>query len=168
MSYGHCVLIRNRRVDSTPSLWSRFKGMANGETIQPDQVLETLGELVASISNFAAKGQVKSFESLPGDVRPTLEAVESFEEIVYRFRDQAGQTYKPLPPLLIESLEAYEAGKVFNAVPPLLQCVEKLVDLHNQDTITFTPDQQQRMRDYHRRLEKLVPEATQSEIDLPL
>ncbi len=141
--------------------------MDNDETLKPEHVLETMGELVASISNFAAKGQVKSYESLPGDVRPTPEAVENFEEIVYRFRDQAGMTYKPLPPLLIDSLEAYEAGKVFNAVPPLLQCIEHLVDLHNQDTIHFTPDQQQRVREFHKRLEKIVPEANQSEMDLP-
>ncbi len=141
--------------------------MDKEEKIKPGEVLETLGELVASLSNFAAKGQVKSFESLPGDVRPTPDAVESFEDIVYRFRDRAGLTYKPIPPLFIDSLEAFEAGKVFNAVPPLLQCIEHLVDLHNQDTIHFTPDQQQRVRDFHRRLEKIVPEATQSEVDLP-
>ena len=105
--------------------------------------------------------------SLPGGVKPTEEAVEVYENIVYRFRDRAGATYKPLPPLFMESLEAFEAGKVFDAVPPLLQCLEKLVDLHNQETIKFTPEQQQRMRDYHRRLEKIVPEAKQSEVDLP-
>lgn len=141
--------------------------MENDESLKPEHVLEMLGELVASISNFAAKGQVKSYESLPGDVRPTPEAVENFEEIVYRFRDQAGLTFKPLPSLLIDSLEAYEAGKVFNAVPPLLQCIEHLVDLHNQDTIHFTRDQQQRVREFHKRLEKIVPEASQSEVDLP-
>jgi hypothetical protein len=48
-----------------------------------------------------------------------------------------------------------------------LQCVEQLVDLHNQETIKFTPEQQQRMRDYHCRLEKIVPEVKQSEVDLP-
>ena len=57
----------------------------------------------------------------------------------------------------MESLEAFEAGKVFDAVPPLLQCVEQLVDLHNQETIKFTPVQQQRMRDYHRSLGKNCP-----------
>ena len=103
----------------------------------------------------------------PGGVKPAEEAVEVYENIVYRFRDRAGATYKPLPPLFMESLEAFEAGKVFDAVPPLLQCVEKLVDLHNQETIKFTPEQQQRMRDYHLRLEKIVPEAKQSEVDLP-
>ena len=135
--------------------------------LEPGQVLDALGELIASLGAFAAKVPAASHMSLPGGFRPTPEAVEAYEETVYRFRDRAGSTYKPLPPLFLESLEAFEAGKVFNAVPPLLQCVEKLVELHNQETIKFTPDQQQRMREYHRRLEKFVPEATQSEVDLP-
>ena len=141
--------------------------MSKKEPLQPGQVVDTLGELIACLSVFAAKIPAASRMALPGGVRPTEEAVETYEDIVYRFRDRAGKIYKPLPPLFVESLEAFEAGKVFDAVPPLLQCVEQLVDLHNQETIKFTPEQQQRMRDYHGRLEKIVPEAKQSEVDLP-
>lgn len=142
--------------------------MSNKETLHPGQVVDTLGELISSLAAFAAKIPAASRMALPGGVKPTEEAVEVYEDIVYRFRDRAGTTYKPLPPLFIESLEAFEAGKVFDAVPPLLQCVEQLVDLHNQETIKFTPEQQQRIRDYHRRLDKIVPEAKQSEVDLPM
>lgn len=134
---------------------------------EPGQVVDTLGELISSLAAFAAKVPAKSMLAIPGGIRPTPEAVDVYETIVYRFRDRVGGTYKPLPPLFVDSLEAFEAGKVFDAVPPLLQCVEHLVELHNQETITFTPPQQQRLRDYHRRLEKLVPEVTQSEVDLP-
>ncbi len=141
--------------------------MSNKEPLKPGQVLDTLGELIASVSAFAAKVPAKSVIALPGGVKPAEEAVEAYEETVYRFRDRAGVIYKPLPPLFVESLEAFEAGKVFDTVPPLLQCVEQLVDLHNQEIIKFTPEQQQRIRDYYRRLEKIVPEATQSEVDLP-
>jgi hypothetical protein len=119
------------------------------------------------LAAFAAKVPAASRMTLPGGIKPAEEAVEVYEEIVYRFRDRVGATYKPIPPLFVESLEAFEAGKVFDAVPPLLQCLEHLVDLHNQKIIKFSPDQQQRMRDYHRRLEKIVPEAKQSEVDLP-
>ena len=141
--------------------------MSNKESLQPGQVVDTLGELISNLSAFAAKVPAASRVTLSGGVKPAEEAVQAYENIVYRFRDRAGTTYKPLPPLFVESLEAFEAGKVFDAVPPLLQCVEKLVDLHNQETIKFTPEQQQRMRDYHLRLEKIVPEAKQSEVDLP-
>jgi hypothetical protein len=141
--------------------------MRNKEPLQPGQVVDTLGELIASLAAFAAKVPAASRMTLPGGIKPAEEAVEVYEEIVYRFRDRVGATYKPIPPLFVESLEAFEAGKVFDAVPPLLQCLEHLVDLHNQEIIKFSPDQQQRMRDYHRRLEKIVPEAKQSEVDLP-
>lgn len=141
--------------------------MRTKEPLQPGQVVDTLGELIASLAAFAAKVPAASRMTLPGGIKPVEEAVEVYEEIVYRFRDRVGATYKPIPPLFVESLEAFEAGKVFDAVPPLLQCLEHLVDLHNQEIIKFSPDQQQRMRDYHRRLEKIVPEAKQSEVDLP-
>jgi hypothetical protein len=141
--------------------------MRTKEPLQPGQVVDTLGELIASLAAFAAKVPAASRMTLPGGIKPAEEAVEVYEEIVYRFRDRVGATYKPIPPLFVESLEAFEAGKVFDAVPPLLQCLEHLVDLHNQEIIKFSPDQQQRMRDYHLRLEKIVPEAKQSEVDLP-
>ena len=141
--------------------------MTKEPKLEPGQVVDALGELIASLAAFAAKVPAKSMLTLPGGFRPTPEAVEAYENTVYRFRDRVGVTYKSLPPLFVESLEAFEAGKVFDAVPPLLQCVEQLVELHNQETIKFTPPQQQCLRDYHRRLEKLIPEATQSEIDLP-
>jgi hypothetical protein len=141
--------------------------MGKEPKLEPGPVVDTVGELVAGLAAFAAKVPAKSIMALPGGLRPTPEAVEAYENTVYRFRERAGVIYKPLPALLVESLEAFEAGKVFDAVPPLLQCIERLVELHNEETITFTPPQQQRLRDYHRRLEKLVPEATQSEIDLP-
>lgn len=141
--------------------------MSKEPKLEPGQVVDALGELISGLAAFAAKVPAKSMLALPGGLRPTPEAVEAYENAVYRFRDRVGITYKPLPPLFVESLEAFEAGKVFDAVPPLLQCVEQLVELHNQETIKFTPPQQQRLRDYHRRLEKLVPETTQSEVDLP-
>lgn len=155
------------RLDRQPYVWKKFRSMSKQEPLQPGQVVDTLGELIASLAAFAAKVPAASRMILPGGVRPAEEAVEVYEDIVYRFRDRAGSTYKPLPPLFVKSLEAFEAGKVFDAVPPLLQCIELLVDLHNQEMIKFNPEQQQRMREYHRRLEKIVPEAKQSEVDLP-
>ena len=141
--------------------------MSKAEKLEPGQVLDVLGELIAHLSAFAAKVPAKSVLALPGGLRPSEEAIDKYEETVYRFRDRAGLTYKTLPPLFVDSLEAFEAGKVFDAVPPLLQSVEHLIKMHHDQTVTFAPPQQQRLRDYHRRLEKIVPEATQPEVDLP-
>ena len=141
--------------------------MGKEAKIEPGQVLDTLGELIAYLAAFAGKIPAKSVMALPGGIRPTEEAIEKFEETVHKFRDRAGLTYKPLPPLFVDSLEAFEAGKVFDAVPPLMQSVEHLIQLHHQQTVAFSAPQQQRLREYHRRLEKIVPEVTQPEIDLP-
>ena len=131
------------------------------------QVLDALGELIAALAAFAAKVPSKSFMAIPGGIRPTPEAVESFEETVYRFRDRCGPTYKILNANFIESLEAFEAGRVIDAVSPLLQGVEQLVALHKEEKVKFTSVEQDRIRDLHRRLEKILPEAGKPEIDLP-
>ena len=61
----------------------------------------------------------------------------------------------------------FEAGKVFDAVPPLLQAVEQLVELHKDETVEYTDQQQKRIREFHQRLEKILPESSQPEVDLP-
>ena len=64
--------------------------MSNKEPLQPGQVVDTFGELIACLSAFAAKIPAASRMTLPGGVRPTEEAVDTYENIVYRFRDRAG------------------------------------------------------------------------------
>ena len=63
--------------------------MSKKEPLQPGQVVDTLGELIACLSAFAAKIPAASRMALPGGVRPTEEAAEIYEDIVYRFRDQS-------------------------------------------------------------------------------
>ncbi len=76
-------------------------------------------------------------------------------------------TFRILNSFFIDSLEAFEAGKVFDAVPPLLQAVEQLVELHKDETVEYTDQQQKRIREFHQRLEKILPESSQPEVDLP-
>lgn len=135
--------------------------------MEATQVLETLGEFIAALAALAAKVPAKSFTSIPGGIRPTEEAVESYETSVYRFRDRAGPTYRVLNQLFMDSLEAFETGKIFDAVPPLLQAIEQVVELHKEGKIRFHPAEQDRIRDFQQRLEKLLPEASQPEVDLP-
>ena len=141
--------------------------MSGANEIEPSQVIDTVGELIAALATFASKVPAQSFMSIPGGIRPTEEAVESYEETVYRFRDRAGTTFKTLCPLLLDSLEAYEAGKVFDAVPPLQQAVEQLVEIHKEEKVTFSKSEQDRLRDLYHRLHKLFPEANKPEVDLP-
>ena len=139
---------------------SREKGLA------ADQVLDTLGELVAALAAFAAKVPAQSF-MVNQSMRPTEETIEAYESTVYRFRDRAGSTFRVLNTFFIDSLEAFEAGRVYDAVPPLLLAVEQLVELHKEEKVKYTDQQQNRIREFHLRLEKILPEKNKPEVDLP-
>jgi hypothetical protein len=131
-----------------------------------DQIIDTFGELVSVLAAFAAKVPAQSF-MINQSIRPTEETIEAFEDAVYRLRDRSGVTFRILNSFFIDSLEAFEAGKVFDAVPPLLQAVEQLVELHKDETVEYTDQQQKRIREFHQRLEKILPESSQPEVDLP-
>ena len=135
--------------------------------MEQGQVLDTFGEMIAALAAFAGKVPAKNFMSIPGGIRPTMEAVESYEEIVYKFREGAGSTYKPIPPLLVDSLEAFEAGRVYDAVPLLLLALEHLVQLHKDEKVNFTAPERDRIREFQVRLEKILPDAKKPEIDMP-
>ncbi len=131
------------------------------------QVLDTFGELIASVAALAAQVPATSFSAIPGGIRPTEEAIEKYETVVYRFRDQAGLPYRILYAFFVDSLEAFEAGRIFDAVPPLLQAIERLVDLHKEEKVSFNSAEQNRIREFQQRLEKILPEASKPEVDLP-
>ena len=142
--------------------------MDHSKDIQPSQVVDALGELIAALAAFAAKVPAASFMAMPGGIKPTPEAVESYEDIVYRFRDRVGKsTFKVLTPYYVDSLEAFEAGRVFDAVPPLQQAVEQLVELHNEETVKFTSSEQSRIREFKQRVEKILPGKNKPEVDMP-
>lgn len=145
-----------------------YRFMSQSQEIEPSQVVEILGELIAALAAFAAKVPSQTLMAMPGGIRPTLEMAESYEEIVYRFRERVGKsTFKVLNPFLLDSLEAFEGGRVFDAVTPLQQAVEQLVELHKEEKVTFTSAERDRIRDYYRRLGKILPETNKPEIDLP-
>ncbi len=131
------------------------------------QVLDTFGELISAVAALAAKVPATSFMAIPGGIRPTEEALDKYEMVIYRFRDQAGLPYRVLYRFFMDSVEAFEAGRIFDAVPPLLQAIEQLVDLHKEEKVCFSSAEQDRIREFQQRLEKILPEASKPEVDLP-
>ena len=131
------------------------------------QVLDTFGELIAAVAALAAKVPATSFMAIPGGIRPTEEALDTYEMVVYRFRDQAGPPFRVLYRFFVDSVEAFEAGRIFDAVPTLLQAIEQLVDLHKEEKVCFSSTEQDRIREFQQRLEKILPEASKPEVDLP-
>ena len=132
-----------------------------------DQALDIIGNIIATLTTFSAKIPAQSFMVQPGGIRPTPEAVEAYEDAVYRFRDGAGMTYKGMTPFLIESLEAFETGQVFHVVSPLLQALEQLTEIHKGGKVSISEREQSRLLEFLRRLHKIFPDATKPEVDLP-
>lgn len=141
--------------------------MSNPNELTPSQAIETFGELIAQLVVFAAKVPASSFMANQGGLRPSLEAIEAYETTVYRFREKAGTIYRTLNHCFLDSLEAFEAGRVFDAVPLLLQAIEQLVALQREEKVQYTSAEQDRIREFHQRLEKILPETTKPEVDLP-
>ena len=141
--------------------------MSSKNEMDTAQVLDAFGELIAAVAALAAQVPATSFSAIPGGIRPTEEAIEKYETVVYRFRDQAGPPYRVLYAFFVDSLEAFEAGRIFDAVPPLLQAIERLVDLHKEEKVSFNSAEQNRIREFQQRLEKILPEANKPEVDLP-
>ena len=141
--------------------------MTSKKAMDTAQVLDTFGELIAAVAALAAKVPATSFMAIPGGIRPTEEALDTYEIVVYRFRDQAGPPFRVLYRFFMDSVEAFEAGRIFDAVPSLLQAIEQLVDLHEEEKVCFSSTEQDRIREFQQRLEKILPEASKPEVDLP-
>ena len=76
--------------------------------MQTGDVLDAIGGLTSQLKIYAAKlPPIVHLTAVPTGIKPKLEAVEEYEEIVSRFRNQsAGTPYKGLNEPFIESLEA--------------------------------------------------------------
>ena len=96
--------------------------------MQTGDVLDSIGGLAAQLKAYAAKlPAIVHLTTVPTGMKPKLEAVDEYEGIVSRFRNQsAGTAYKGLNESLVESLEAFEVGKLLGSVQPLLAALDHL------------------------------------------
>jgi hypothetical protein len=121
-------------------------------------VLETLGSLVAALKAYAAKAPaVVSRSVAPAGFKPSEESVAAFEQAVARFRRQCGGVLRWMPALLIESLEAFEAGKMLGAVQPLLQVLDHLERMQRDKELAVGPADVKRLHDYRIALNRILP-----------
>jgi hypothetical protein len=91
-------------------------------------------------------------------VKPKFEAVEEYEEIVSRFRSQsAGTSYKVLNDFFVESLEAFEVGRLLGSVQPLLSVLDHLERMQRDKEIEIGRIDEKRTGDYRSTLNKILP-----------
>lgn len=122
-------------------------------------VLETIGGLASQLKTYAAKLPAVVHKSVvPSGYKPKEEAVEEYEKIVSRFRSQSGGTaYKGLNELLIESLEAFETGKLLGSIQPLLAVLDHLERMQRDKEIEVGRLDEKRLVEYRTSLNKILP-----------
>lgn len=136
--------------------------------MQTGDVLDALGGLVAQLKTYAAKlPPIVHLSAVPIGVKPKFEAVEEYEEIVSRFRNQsAGTPYKGLNELLVESLEAFEVGRLLGSVHPLLSVLDHLERMGRDKEIEIGRIDETRTAEYRSTLNKILP-GNKPELDGP-
>ena len=122
-------------------------------------VLEVIGGLVSALKMFASKLPAVVHLSVdPSGFKPPPEAVGTYEHIVFRFRHQSGASvYRRFNDQFVDSLEAFEGGRLLSAVQPLLAVLDHLEVMQRDREISVTPAEEQRMADYRTALNKILP-----------
>jgi len=123
------------------------------------EVLDTIGGLTSHIKSYAAKlPPIVHLSTLPSGVKPSFEAVDSYEIIVSRARNQsAGTPYKALNESLVSSLEAFEIGNLLGAIQPLLAVLDHLERMQRDEEIEMSRIDDKRLKEYRAALHKVLP-----------
>ncbi len=122
-------------------------------------VLDTVGGLTAQLKTYAAKlPSIVHLAAVPTGIKPKFEAIEEYENIVSRFRNQSsGTAYKGLNESLVESLEAFEVGKLLGSVQPLLAVLDHLERMQRDKEIDVGRTDEKRIFEYRAVLHKILP-----------
>ena len=127
--------------------------------MQTGEVLDAIGGLSSQLKAYAAKlPAIVHLTVVPTGIKPKPEAIDDYEAIVSRFRNQsAGTAYKGLNEAFVESLEAFEVGKLLGSVQPLLAVLDHLERMQRDQEITTDQADARRIAEYRAGLHKIVP-----------
>ncbi len=127
--------------------------------MQISEVLDVIGSLVSALRAYSAKlPAVVLLSVMPGGIRPAPEAVAAYEQTVFRFRTQGGASvFRRFNELFLESLEAFEGGRLLGAIQPLLTVLDHLDLMHREKEIAVAPAEEKRMSEYRATLNRILP-----------
>ena len=127
--------------------------------MQTGEVLDAIGGLSSQLKAYAAKlPAIVHLTVVPTGIKPKLEAIDDYEAIVSRFRNQsAGTAYKGLNEAFVESLEAFEVCKLLGSVQPLLAVLDHLERMQRDLEITTDQADVRRIAEYRAGLHKILP-----------
>lgn len=122
-------------------------------------ILDVIGSVAAQLKQYAATlPAVVHLSVVPSGVKPTPETIDAYEECVSRIRaHSAGTPYKSLNEGLIESLEAFETGRLLGAVQPLLALLDQLERMGRDKEIEVGRIDEKRISEYRTVLRKILP-----------
>ena len=123
------------------------------------EVLDVLGGLTAHVKSYAATlPSIVHLKAVPSVMKPSVEAMDSYEAIVSRAqRQSAGTPYKTLNESLVCSLEAFEQGNLIGAVQALLTVIDQLERMHRDQEIKAGRMDEKRLTEYRVVLRKVLP-----------
>ena len=127
--------------------------------MKEQNVLDAIGGLSSQLKTYAAKlPAIVHLTVVPTGMKPKPEAIDDYEAIVSRFRNQsAGTAYRGLNEALVESLEAFEVGKLLSSVQPLLAILDHLERMQRDKEIGPDPADTRRITEYRSALHKILP-----------
>ena len=126
--------------------------------MQTGDALDVVGGLTSQLKTYAAKlPAIVHLTVVPTGIKPKPEAVDDYEVMVSRFRSQsAGTAYKSLNDSFVESLEAFEAGKLLGSVQPLLAVLDHLERMQRDKEIEMGQLDEKRIAEYRASLHKIL------------
>ena len=127
--------------------------------MQTGDMLDAIGGLTSQLKTYAAKlPPIVHLTAVPTGVKPKLEAVDDYEDIVSRVRSQsAGTAYKGLNESFVASLEAFEIGNLLGAVQPLLAVLDHIERMQRDKEIEVGRIDEKRLAEYRAALHKILP-----------
>ena len=127
--------------------------------MQTGDVLDAIGGLSSQLKTYAAKlPAIVHLTVVPTGIKPKPEAIDEYEAIVSRFRNQsAGTAYRGLNEAFVESLEAFEVGKLLGSVQPLLAILDHLERMQRDKEVTADTTDTRRIAEYRVGLHKIMP-----------
>lgn len=136
------------------------------ERLDASSLITAVDQLMGPLQDLYAQ-QVKAHSH---SLKPPAVVVRQYEAAVYAFRDQrvpAG--VKGVVGILVDSVEAFESGRVLEAGRAVMQAIEQFEAAGKESEVTITPEQAAALGRFRSRLFKMAvpaPELDQKRFNL--
>ncbi len=138
--------------------------MVFSDRMDASSFITAVGQLMGPITDVYSQQAKARSES----IKPPPVMIRQYETAVYGFRDRRlpGEV-KGVSALLVESLDAFEAGRVLEAGRFVMQAVEQFEAAGKESVVTITDEQTAKLGQFRSALFKMInpgPELDQKEI----